>query len=316
MSQLIDKDEIKADHYFFWLSEYRTRKFYLTNTIDELKCMVKNFIHNFATYYHISVDIIEKNSFENIISEIYTGQYRTDNVNNCNININLSNANFDNPPEKYNDNIYIEYKKVLSFMEYISDLTFKIPPWRVKEPNAIIDDIINKKNFQFMHTGSSLNKFKNSIRPKARGQRIQWEKQEDGSILFSEMNIDINCDIDLIVKEFQIFLSSVIFSESDKKTGQDARKIEKIYKEYATMYLKKSTDISYTQAWDTSRAIGLWLWDFVKKNNVTISSAIRELQKNSFLKFLGYSESSERVFSRMYAQTDKCIKNGEVLAMS
>ena len=201
-------------------------------------------------------------------------------------------------------------------MEHISDLTFKTPPWKINKSESIIDDIYNNQNFQFLHVGTAFNKFKANIRPKASGQRIEWKKQEDGSILLSELNININNDLDLIVKEFQILLSSIIFTQSDKKDGPAANNIIKMYKDYAVMFIKKSTEISYTHKSDTPRAIGIWLWDYVNDNKCSVLSAIREMRNCSFLETIGYYNTSDRVFSRMYSQTNECIKNGEVLPMS
>lgn len=73
------------------------------------------------------------------------------------------------------------------------------------------------------------------------------------------------------------------------------------------------------------RAVGLWLWDYTKKNNCKSTTAIkafREMFTNDTdeiqpIENLGYNADTEdRVFSRLLTGTQKCIEAMEVLRIS
>lgn len=83
---------------------------------------------------------------------------------------------------------------------------------------------------------------------------------------------------------------------------------------------------------DTPRAIGLWLWDNVDldKKFKSVAEAVRVLRRGNFnaatdpdpddllpdlLDRLGYGNSPEGTFNRLYRNTKRCIEAGEVLSL-
>jgi hypothetical protein len=70
-----------------------------------------------------------------------------------------------------------------------------------------------------------------------------------------------------------------------------------------------------------SRAIGLWLWDYVQdnggeRNRGVIAAAIRTMKKQlePEIKALGFADSEDRVFRGFYSKTAASIEAGEVLS--
>lgn len=72
---------------------------------------------------------------------------------------------------------------------------------------------------------------------------------------------------------------------------------------------------SYSPRSDPARAVGLWLWDYIRDTRCSVGAAVRELKKQDFLTPLQFSSSPDRVFERIYARTRECIEQGEVLSM-
>jgi len=71
---------------------------------------------------------------------------------------------------------------------------------------------------------------------------------------------------------------------------------------------------------DTSRAVGLWLWEFVQSNGGekmrgVVAAGIRAMkaQLGPEIKALGFADSEERVFRSFYRRTAACIEACEVL---
>lgn len=309
-----DEHETTVDHYFFWLSEYCTRNFYLTKLFEDIELKIKNYITLFNLHHsETQNDIPHKNIFFNycviedskelkkIISAYSKNEY----------------PELQKNKSHYYEEIYNKRNNILEVIDEIESKTFKEFPWSITNPLKIIEKILNEENFTYKYTPPSFSKFfMKSITPASEKSEIFYTRHEDGSIVLSEMKIDINQDINMILSEFFIILSSLVYNEMPIKDNNLRQEQIKQYKNHCIFSLKNSTEISYTQKSDKPRALGIWLWDFINENKCSVRAAIREMKKYSFLEPFGYSKSSDRIFSRMFSQTNECIKKCEVLAMS
>lgn len=91
----------------------------------------------------------------------------------------------------------------------------------------------------------------------------------------------------------------------DERYSLDAKVLRKA-REIGNNYLPRS---------DNARATGLWLWDYVKKNDCSVGEAVRFIRGKMFLKQLQFSDSPDRVLERLHARTRECINIGAVISM-
>lgn len=313
MPQQTDEHEITVDHYFFWLSEYCTRNFYSTKMFEDLELKVKNFITLFNLHYNV---IQHKRSHKNIFFD-YCIIENSEDLKKIVSTYNNNDTNSQNNRSTYHEEIYNERINILKMIDEIESKTFKEFPWNTTTPDKIIEKILNEETFTYKYTPPSFGKFfMKSIIPTSDKSEIFYTRHEDGSIVLSEMKIDITQGINMILSEFFIIISSLMYNEMPIKDDNSLQEQIKQYKNHCIFSMKNSTEISYTQKSDKPRALGIWLWDFINENKCSVRAAIREMKKHSFLEPFGYSKSSDRIFSRMFSQTNECIKKCEVLAMS
>lgn len=321
MSQLNDKDEIKADHYFFWLSEYRTRNYRTSALFNDFNLKVKQLVDLFSRHYKLQQDNIPHDDKIKCLSLIEN----TDDYKKINAHYNKKfreiakkvwGIDYKRNLSKYDVEIYDIHSKILSIMSEISLKTLKDEPWELTNSDTIIFKVINQDAFTFEHTPHSLSIFMKNILPALGENCISWTKREDNSIVISEMKININNNIDLILSEFHILLSLINFYEFQRGNEVSRNDMMKQYKRHFKLFAKNSAFISYEKKSDNARAVGIWLWDYVKENKTSISSAVREIKAQKFLEPLGLAMSSDRTFNRMFSQTNECIEKCEVLAMS
>ncbi|KAF5075181.1 hypothetical protein DSECCO2_173270 [anaerobic digester metagenome] len=307
MPQQTDDHEITVDHYFFWLSEYCTRNFYSTKMIEDIELKLKKFI----TLFNLHHNVIQHNkSHKNIFFDYFIIENSED------LKKIVSTYN-NNDKSAYNEEIYNMHITILKIINEIELKTFKEFPWKITTPDKIVEKILNEEHFTYKYTPPSFGKFfMKSIIPTSDKSEIFYTRHEDGSIVLSEMKIDITQGINMILSEFFIIISSLIYNEMPIKDGNSLQEQIKQYKNHCIFSMKNSAEISYTQKSDKPRALGIWLWDFVNENKCSVKAAIREMKKHSFLEPFGYSKSSDRVFFRMFSQTSECINKCEVLAMS
>lgn len=67
---------------------------------------------------------------------------------------------------------------------------------------------------------------------------------------------------------------------------------------------------------DEQRAIGLWLWDYIKANACTQNKAIQQLNNTFDLSLLGYAGTDYRTFKKWEKWTRACIEAADVLPFS
>jgi hypothetical protein len=124
---------------------------------------------------------------------------------------------------------------------------------------------------------------------------------------------EIQAQIGNVKEEFELYRKI----ENDEKGIQLNIKTVEIEK----IGIQKDPSIQFKIGTDNSRAIGIWLWDFIQnsenpKKRGIISKAIRELRERFDIGSLGYGESESRVFRNILAKTKKCIINAEVLSLT
>jgi hypothetical protein len=67
---------------------------------------------------------------------------------------------------------------------------------------------------------------------------------------------------------------------------------------------------------DKTRAIGLWLYDYMIENQVKPVGAVRALRQEEFYEFFGKKNPDDEIFMGIIRKTKACIDQAEVLAMT
>lgn len=71
--------------------------------------------------------------------------------------------------------------------------------------------------------------------------------------------------------------------------------------------------VAYEPVSDPSRAIGLWLFDYIEENNCSQREAARLIGEQKFMRRLVGGKSDEDAWRRMYRRTKACVEAAEVL---
>lgn len=91
----------------------------------------------------------------------------------------------------------------------------------------------------------------------------------------------------------------------DKRHSLDAKVLRKA----------ATSNYTYSARSDAARAVGLWLWDYVRENDCSVGAAVRAIKGQDFLNPLQFSASPDRVFERFYARSRDCIEQKQVLSI-
>lgn len=128
---------------------------------------------------------------------------------------------------------------------------------------------------------------------------------------YVELKIDCSADISHILKT----VCSVI--EADKVKNNESFESCKMFLdiEMETYLIKKRNGVAYNagSGSDSSRAIGLWLYDHAEETDCTQAAAVSAIMERPFMKKLGKNKLDTDTLKRMHRQTRKCIERGEVL---
>nr|WP_287413239.1 hypothetical protein [Pseudodesulfovibrio sp.] len=124
---------------------------------------------------------------------------------------------------------------------------------------------------------------------------------------------EIKFQMENIKEEFELY-RKIENAEKDIQLNIKTEEIEKIG-------IQKNPNIKFNTGTDNSRAIGIWLCDYIQnadnpKKRGIISEAIRALRERFDLGSLGYGESESRVFRNIHAKTQRCIDAAEVLSLN
>jgi len=146
---------------------------------------------------------------------------------------------------------------------------------------------------------------------------------------FPVITLDINLseDVNTIKQEMEILYNSYkyrLFVDSpsylnDQYSKQSIQKEEKLKEKYLSSIIewKKLValeGISPSRHAYESRAVGLWLWDYINENNCKANDAIRELC-SIFPDNYSFDEI-DRKFQTRLKDTEKCIAAREVLPLT
>lgn len=99
----------------------------------------------------------------------------------------------------------------------------------------------------------------------------------------------------------------------------DQREDRYIVRSLKTIKADLRLGLNARQAADPSRAVGLWLWDYVQghggKGNCGVATSIRAMKEHlgPEIKALGFEDTEQNVFRRFYRKTAECIIACEVL---
>lgn len=128
------------------------------------------------------------------------------------------------------------------------------------------------------------------------------------------LQIDISKPLESIMAEFENIVMSVkryvsgehddIFSGMDEFLDGKVSDLEAIRRG------------GYTPKSDSSRAVGLWLWDRVKElgnKRGAVKQSLKEFHETGYLEKLGLEDVEEADLRFWYRRTDDCIKAAEVL---
>ena len=137
------------------------------------------------------------------------------------------------------------------------------------------------------------------------------ERMDDSNRMVVE--IDCNYDLGTIIEDVSKLVKKVDVGDSWIKHCFNEDTIVRNYQ-----VVKNYSDVSYNvnTGVDGSRAIGIWLFDYILDKECSPTRAIKELRKLPSFEKLGKADSSNRVFERIYARTEQCIEKAEVLSFS
>lgn len=132
------------------------------------------------------------------------------------------------------------------------------------------------------------------------------------------VKISKRANIKLIASEIEfmmyIFSRTRVMENGERQVCIDEEFLH-LSNSLARMNISCNAKISFNEKHWGSRALGLWLWDYVKEHGGTIIGAIRALkeQLGPEVDELGFSISEDNVFRRFYRKTAECIDACEVL---
>ena len=165
-------------------------------------------------------------------------------------------------------------------------------------------------------------------RERSEGARLirQREFQEGIKVLYDGRFPIFGYDA-LVAIDFDRPISEIQFQiENVKKEFEIYREIENGGNSFPTDFktvgiekigIQKNPKINFNTGTDNSRAIGIWLWDYVQNSENlerrgVVAKAIRDLRSNFDLPKLGYSISEDSVFRNWLRKTSSCIEAAEV----
>jgi hypothetical protein len=130
--------------------------------------------------------------------------------------------------------------------------------------------------------------------------------------------IDFSKDINVVLRELEYFYWELVESERFNSKGISNKEVQKIgfEKLWEIEELQEKTKSSMmktpTENGHKTRAIGLWLWDYIKENKCNQQQAIVSLESTGYLPKLHLSPGDEDL--RFYLRrTTACIDAGEIL---
>ncbi len=129
------------------------------------------------------------------------------------------------------------------------------------------------------------------------------------AIDFERPLLEIQAQIENVKEEFELY----------RKIENDEKPIQLNIKtvEFEKIGIQKNQNIKFHTGTDNSRAIGIWLWDYVQNSENSakrgiVAQAIRDLRSKFDLSKLGYSVSEDSVFRNWLRKTSSCIDAAEV----
>lgn len=159
-----------------------------------------------------------------------------------------------------------------------------------------------------------------------------WEEMGSGKVRLAkfggdlstlDLSFDLNLETEVLIANARRFIEwakdytvHCKFGETPSKRFQQSpesygRSVEELYR-----CTRKGK--SYQTRSDASRAIGLWLWDYMQENNGTAKTAILAIKEHfgTEVKTLGFATTEENVYRSWLRRTKECIDACDVLAFT
>jgi len=210
--------------------------------------------------------------------------------------------------EKYNEIItcrkcnyggdYCGAQRIGNFMVMRSE-SKTIPSSFYSSANEIIDNLIDG-SFDYSFPSKGLMTLGQSFA----GDIVKTCIKKDN---FLDLKIDLNNNTEAILYE----LKKIVLWHKDSRHDNKGLELElKLAK--ARSSLKRTPPESSTP----SRAIGLWLWDYINEKNCSIAEAKRAMAANLDLMIFKVENKDDTEFRFWYNRTKECIALGKVLNFS
>lgn len=131
------------------------------------------------------------------------------------------------------------------------------------------------------------------------------------------IGIDLRKSTEFLMLEFQQLVDGLKEAQKTGKPYNHRANRESLdsparYKELATA-IKRNNKCRFVPDRPEPRAAGLWLWDYIKNNNVPLAKAYRAFKESCPLHQLGYAASEVDTFRNIYRSTKSCIESCEVI---
>lgn len=184
---------------------------------------------------------------------------------------------------------------------------------KIVDTDKIIDSIINSTfNFRiYVNDISDESIIYPGVMHSDLSRYVLVINPEQNKSRYVELKIDCSADIGHILNT----VCSVI--EADKVKNNETFESCKMFLdiEMETYLIKKRNGVAYNagSGSDSSRAVGLWLYDYAEETGCKQAAAVSAIMERPFMKKLGKDKLDPDTLKRMHRQTKKCVERAEVL---
>lgn len=196
--------------------------------------------------------------------------------------------------------------------------------WDYKEEALdIIDAVISESFPQYfegkLYSDFSLKVSDEKLTPLISPLKNPWVEQikSEGEII--DIRIAVDGNMAEILESVRLLILMARINQGDSQWRQDLKKSlhggrRGYSREVLNSLKEESPSAPIQRLHNRARAIGLWLYDQVKKTGEqNLAEHCRYLRTLSQFAPLGFSSSEDSVFRRHYSRTCECIQAGEVL---
>lgn len=138
-----------------------------------------------------------------------------------------------------------------------------------------------------------------------------------------DLSFDLSMETEVLIAEARRFIEwakdyTAHRGRGESLSGKFEQSPESRARSVKEVYFNTRAQKSYQTRSDASRAIGLWLWDYMQEHSGTAKAAILAIRKRygKEINAFGFATTEENVFRGWLRRTKACIDACEVLAFT